>query len=246
MNYMNLCFFMLYADDAFRFLVHKLPPNVTLTVVADSCHSGGLIEHVKEQIGESFKSSVKGGEGHCGNKEEDATPPDHIKNQCDGRGDVKILNRSVSEETLKKVLREKTGNAEESSDLKSMKINLREVFGEEYVSFEQGADSEQDKEGNGHGHGNGNGMSVLVSGCQSHQQSADLSYGTEAYGALTRAILHTISSASTDKPITNYELVTKAREFLRDNNYPQRPGLYCADANADAPFICRRPIETSS
>ena len=224
--------------------MNKLPPDVTLTIVADSCHSGGLIEHEKEQIGESFvKTSVAGGQ--CRNKDE-YTNPGHIENHC--ADDVKVRNRSMSADTLRKVLREKfMGNMEEW-DLKSRKINLEEVFGEEYVIFEQGEGSKQDKEGtyHGNGHGHGKGMSVLVSGCQSEEVSADVSYVTEAHGAieahgaLTHAIIKTIES--TDRSITNHELVTEARKLLTN----QRPGLYCADANANAPFICRRSTEISS
>lgn len=44
----------LMTDDDFREIVDKLPHGVTLTLVSDSCHSGGLIKHEKEQIGESY------------------------------------------------------------------------------------------------------------------------------------------------------------------------------------------------
>ena len=184
--------------------------------------------------------------GHCpARRVNNIENPGHIENQC--ADEVKVRNKSLSADTLRKVLREKfMGNIEESN-LKSRKINLEEVFGEEYVIFEQGEASEQDKEGNhGNGHGHGKGMSVLVSGCQSEEVSADLRYGTgnKAYGALTNAIVQTIRS--TNQPITNHGLVTEVRKFLGKRNLDQRPGLYCADANADAPFICARPTNISS
>ena len=49
-----------HTDEEFRALVDKLPPDAKLTIVSDSCHSGGLIDHTKEQIGESFQSSGEG------------------------------------------------------------------------------------------------------------------------------------------------------------------------------------------
>jgi hypothetical protein len=54
------------ADEEFRALVDKLPRGAKLTVVSNSCHSGGLIEHEKEQIGESYEESVEAGDdgGH--------------------------------------------------------------------------------------------------------------------------------------------------------------------------------------
>lgn len=40
-------------DDDFRDLVNKIPVGVTFTFLSDSCHSGGLIDSTKEQIGDS-------------------------------------------------------------------------------------------------------------------------------------------------------------------------------------------------
>ena len=40
-----------YADVDFRQLVNRLPKGASLTILSDSCHSGGLIDKEKEQIG---------------------------------------------------------------------------------------------------------------------------------------------------------------------------------------------------
>ncbi|XP_027176590.1 metacaspase-9 [Coffea eugenioides] len=45
--------FNLITNVDFRHLVNKLPKGVTFTVLSDSCHSGGLIDKEKEQIGPS-------------------------------------------------------------------------------------------------------------------------------------------------------------------------------------------------
>ncbi|KAI5076161.1 hypothetical protein GOP47_0008226 [Adiantum capillus-veneris] len=49
-------------DDDFQELVDKLPPRVIFTMVSDSCHSGGLIDKAKEQIGDSFVKKEKLGD----------------------------------------------------------------------------------------------------------------------------------------------------------------------------------------
>jgi len=43
----------LLTDDDFRDLVNKIPVGVAFTFLSDSCHSGGLIDSTKEQIGNS-------------------------------------------------------------------------------------------------------------------------------------------------------------------------------------------------
>ncbi|KAG0606916.1 hypothetical protein M758_9G178800 [Ceratodon purpureus] len=43
----------LLTDDDFRELVNQIPGGATFTFISDSCHSGGLIDAEKEQIGDS-------------------------------------------------------------------------------------------------------------------------------------------------------------------------------------------------
>ncbi|GAB4828924.1 Metacaspase-5 [Ancistrocladus abbreviatus] len=47
----------LITDDDFRELVNEVPNGCHLTIVSDSCHSGGLIKNAKEQIGESTRTN---------------------------------------------------------------------------------------------------------------------------------------------------------------------------------------------
>lgn len=57
------------ADDDFRDLVNKIPPGATFTFISDSCHSGGLIDEEKVQIGDAPGSGVSllsGGHGGGG------------------------------------------------------------------------------------------------------------------------------------------------------------------------------------
>ncbi|XP_043688937.1 metacaspase-4-like [Telopea speciosissima] len=50
------CDMNLITDVDFRDLVDKVPEGCRITIVSDSCHSGGLIVKEKEQIGESSKN----------------------------------------------------------------------------------------------------------------------------------------------------------------------------------------------
>ncbi|MBA0867635.1 hypothetical protein Goshw_002237 [Gossypium schwendimanii] len=47
------CDFNLITDVDFRQLVNQLPKGASFTILSDSCHSGGLIDKEKEQIGPS-------------------------------------------------------------------------------------------------------------------------------------------------------------------------------------------------
>ncbi|THG13585.1 metacaspase-5-like [Camellia sinensis] len=58
----------LIADDDFREFVDKVPEGCRITIVSDSCHSGGLIDDAKEQIGESTRNSHQGNESGFGFK----------------------------------------------------------------------------------------------------------------------------------------------------------------------------------
>lgn len=57
-------------DDDFREIVDKVPHGATLTLISDSCHSGGLVNNAKEQIGESSQhGGIQGKRGSGGFRE---------------------------------------------------------------------------------------------------------------------------------------------------------------------------------
>ncbi|CAL5196438.1 unnamed protein product [Lathyrus oleraceus] len=56
----------LITDDDFKEFVNGIPRGCRLTIVSDSCHSGGLIEEAKEQIGESTKGGEEQSESGFG------------------------------------------------------------------------------------------------------------------------------------------------------------------------------------
>ncbi|TKW26540.1 hypothetical protein SEVIR_3G196700v4 [Setaria viridis] len=51
------CDMNLITDQDFTELVQKVPEGCLLTIVSDSCHSGGLLDKTKEQIGHSTKQN---------------------------------------------------------------------------------------------------------------------------------------------------------------------------------------------
>lgn len=50
----------LHTDVDFRHLVNRLPKGASFTILSDSCHSGGLIDKEKEQIGPGSTRDTKG------------------------------------------------------------------------------------------------------------------------------------------------------------------------------------------
>ncbi|GFP81653.1 metacaspase-4 [Phtheirospermum japonicum] len=256
----------LITDDDFRDLVDKVPEGCQITIVSDSCHSGGLIDEAKEQIGESTKQS------------EDDDEEENEEEISEGQGGY-VKNKSLPLSTLIELLKQKTGK--DDIDVGKLRPTLFDVFGDDAspkvkkfmnVIFsklkgnEQGGDGEcggflgmvgglaqqflkQKLEENDEGYAKpalethvGRGLpdsGILISGCQTDQTSADASPSgdaSQAYGALSNAIQTII--AESDGKISNQELVLKARQLLKKQGYTQRPGLYCSDHQVDAPFVC--------
>ncbi|KAG2618400.1 hypothetical protein PVAP13_3NG079558 [Panicum virgatum] len=65
------CDLNLIKDQDFTELVAKVPDGCLFTMVSDSCHSGGLIDKTKEQIGNSTKQNKKNQQHRAG----DTKPP---------------------------------------------------------------------------------------------------------------------------------------------------------------------------
>lgn len=147
------------SDDDFRELVDKVPEGCQITIVSDSCHSGGLIDEAKEQIGESTK---QGGEDDDGSgfgfknflrrSVEDAIESRGIhipaelgfgrhnrqRHQEDEReeetfegseGQGYIKNKSLPLSTLIELLKQKTGK--EDIDVGKLRPTLFDVFGDD-------------------------------------------------------------------------------------------------------------------
>lgn len=252
---------ILFTDDDFRDLVDMVPKECPITIISDSCHSGGLIDEAKEQIGESTKKKDSG---------------DSSKINKDTEEDInEVGNRSLPLETLIDMLKQETGN--DDIEVGKIRTTLFDMFGEDsspkVKKFMNVVLSNLQETTTGQGEMLGsvgelaqqfleqklnddvipaiqevyagaiNGAlpdnGILISGCQTDQTSADASppgHPELAYGALTNAIQ--IILGETEGKISNKELVLKARKLLRKQGFDQRPGLYCSDAYVNAQFVC--------
>lgn len=143
-------------DDDFREFVDQIPPGCEITVVSDSCHSGGLIDEAKEQIGEStrrdeeeesgsgfnFKSFLhkkvenafesrgihipSGLRHHRPSGDEDVEDPEVEAGYGEG-GYHK--NKSLPLSTLIEILQQKTGK--DDIDVGKIRPTLFDMFGED-------------------------------------------------------------------------------------------------------------------
>lgn len=203
-----------------------VPIGCRITIISDSCHSGGLIEQAEEQIGDS----TEGGDEEAPQEE------------------ARVKGRSLPFSTLIEILKQKSGKEEISRG--ELSSTLTEIFGEdsslkvqEFIQQHR----EQREEGSaefeecnaGDGKRGLPASGVLISGCQSDQTSADANPTgdpADAYGALSHAIQTILNE--TEGEISNTDLVAQIRDWMVGQGYGQEPGLYCSDKLADAPFIC--------
>ncbi|KAI5668400.1 hypothetical protein M9H77_18253 [Catharanthus roseus] len=142
----------LITDDDFRELVDRIPEGCRITIVSDSCHSGGLIDETKEQIGESTKRSHQDQEHGFGfknflhQKVQDAFESrgiqipslhrHHEEEQEEEASGVQPLpgggyvkNKSLPLSTLIDILKQKTGK--EDIDVGKIRPTLFDVFGDD-------------------------------------------------------------------------------------------------------------------
>ncbi|KAG5381278.1 hypothetical protein BRARA_G03652 [Brassica rapa] len=123
-------------DDDIKEIVSHVPKGCSFTFVSDSCHSGGLIDSAKEQIGESFKKKsnkrfkclfglfcYKGTTSEAESKEETPIKIDDDENDVNGR------NRFLPLQTSIKMLKQATGR----DDIKegNIRTTLFDLFGED-------------------------------------------------------------------------------------------------------------------
>lgn len=136
----------LFTDDEFREIVEKVPKDAHITIISDSCHSGGLIDEAKEQIGESTKKKAKkdasglGIKGFVLGAVEEALESHKIHKV--GKEETKIKeieledgetvhagNKSLPLQTLIDILKQDTGNND--IELGKIRPTLFNVFGED-------------------------------------------------------------------------------------------------------------------
>ncbi|KAF5733555.1 MC2 [Tripterygium wilfordii] len=151
------CDMNLITDDDFRELVDQIPEGCQMTIVSDSCHSGGLIDGAKEQVGESTKSAEDESDSGSGfgfknflrnkvegafesrgihipsglhrhhHRDEEDVDDRALEEEYGERGYVK--SRSLPLSTLIEILKQKTGK--EDIDVGKLRPSLFDIFGED-------------------------------------------------------------------------------------------------------------------
>ncbi|KAJ4866582.1 Metacaspase-8 [Raphanus sativus] len=245
------CDMNLITDNEFRDMVAEVKEGCRLTIISDSCHSGGLIEEAKEQIGEShvnhpkppwFASLFACMLATCGTSSSwrgRGGSPERltrdIKFKSEDGETVDRKTRSIPLDSYIALFKEQTGQ----TDVKPGKIRqtLADVFGQDSSPGVAILSSSMKINGAGSKHPD-NG--ILLSGCQTDQKSEDVHVVStgKAYGAFSDAIQTILSATGKDKKITNRDIVVKARDILKRRKFRQRPGLYCHDRYVNEPFIC--------
>jgi metacaspase-1 len=206
------------ADVDFRELVDRVPRGATFTMASDSCHSGGLIDQEKEQIGPT-----------AGGADRPSLPL-----PLGARG------RFLPYAAVLGHLSAASGVAATHQHHLHVADHLLALFGADASAKFQ----LQVLHRHGHGHHGSTGgadAGILLSGCQTDETSADVAQdddaalGGRACGAFSAALQ--VVLAAHPAPLTNREVVCRARVVLSDQGFQQHPCLYCSDANADAPFL---------
>ena len=136
--------------------MRKVPEGCLFTIVSDSCHSGGLLDKTKEQIGHStkqnqaersdsgssggFRSFLKGAvrdvfesQGihlpHRSHRQSDDGDDGDEEPRYIDTADAHVKNRSLPLSTLIEMLKEKTGK--DDIDVGSLRLTLFDLFGDD-------------------------------------------------------------------------------------------------------------------
>ncbi|ESQ40329.1 hypothetical protein EUTSA_v10014106mg [Eutrema salsugineum] len=208
------CDFNLITDIDFRELVNQLPKGTSFTMISDSCHSGGLIDNEKEQIG---PYSVSDDKPLAMETRTTMTP---------------ITSRALPFKTVLDHLSSLTGIS--TSDIGT---HLLELFGGDAgLKFRLPAMDLMDLLEKMTARERHVDAGILLSGCQADETSADVGGGGgKAYGAFSNAIQTVLKENG--GALKNKQLVMMARDVLERLGFQQHPCLYCSDQNADATFL---------
>ncbi|KAK8508224.1 hypothetical protein V6N13_055669 [Hibiscus sabdariffa] len=218
------CDLNLITNMDLRRLIQKLKPGTSFTILSDSCHSGGLIDKDKEQIGPTRTKGI--------------ALPVYYKSRGISIGSIMNCLQSVTGalNTGANILTTVANVANTGSTVaESIGSALSGIFNKD-VSIKFRPPNEQMKAMKPRSLTEDEGL--LLSGCQANETSADLegSALTEgrAHGAFTYAVVKVLDQ---HKGLSNKELVKEVRRYLQEQGIEQHLCLYSSDANADAPFL---------
>ncbi|KAM7260428.1 hypothetical protein ACFE04_016169 [Oxalis oulophora] len=210
------CDFNLITDVDFRELVNRIPKGTSFTILSDSCHSGGLIDKEKEQIGPlaSIQNNI------C--PITNSSNPKSITFESllqHFQSLTKINTTDIATLLLQSFGRDS------SLKFRLSPLELEDAFGP-FGSFKKSDEG------------------ILLSGCQANETSADMNPQVvadrsdgKAYGAFSNAVQEVVKGQPVGRDLSNREVVMGARDILRKQGFEQHPCLYCSDENVDAIFL---------
>jgi metacaspase-1 len=194
--------------------VDRVPRGASFTMVSDSCHSGGLIDSEKEQIGPSVAHH-------------------HLPAAARVASTTTTKARFIPYAALVDHLAGVSGvdASHHAAD------HLLALFGADTSATFHGPRRHRPAAARPD-------AGILLSGCQTDETSADVegsSGSGKACGAFSNAVQAVL--AAHPAPMSNREVVRGARAALAEQGFRQHPCLYCSDDNADAPFLYQNAKE---
>ncbi|XP_072968093.1 metacaspase-9 [Typha angustifolia] len=211
------CDFNLITDVDFRELVDRLPAGASFTMISDSCHSGGLIDKEKEQIGPSTITAN----------------PDPHRRRARAIPFDSLMSHLTSLSTV------------DSPHVGDHLVHLfgadaSSKFSKNIPAAGRCPISPGSKVGDA-----GILLSGCQTNETSADMSpGDSGIDGKSYGAFSNSIQMVLKEQEKEV-IGNRELVMRAREVLREQGFMQHPCLYCSDVNANAPFLWQSQLPQS-
>ncbi|KAK7323867.1 hypothetical protein VNO77_27364 [Canavalia gladiata] len=204
--------------------------------ITDCCHSGGMIEAAKEQIGDSTKERRR--HSRCSGFKTDNTPHAEYNGYVGyrslppsaGLSSIPIFNFWRSP---KPYINHKCSHI--SFDYQQFPVSriwraLQSTFKilpwssiKIMENFKPSVTNPPDDD------------AILLSGCQSYEKAQEREFSGVEHGVFTKAIETVINK--TGGVVTHRDLVLQVREILDRQGIPQKPGLYCSDLHANAFFL---------
>ncbi|CDP10324.1 unnamed protein product [Coffea canephora] len=213
---------LIYSVD-FRAMVNRIPQGAHLTIIADSCNSGGLIEMLKEQVGPGFPPHV------C------YTPRAYDYSPL-------YKPRLMPMTAIVRYLESRSG-------LNSPDIgrHLRHIYGNDVsIKFRGQADHHAQVNASHQPVDQLDDKGILISACQFDESSLDIRGVCRPHGVFTAVLSESVKEEP--GPISYKLLVEKCRakielfaeKYRAKIERPPHPCLYCSDENVNAPFLQNR------
>eukprot|EP00210_Caulerpa_lentillifera_P004788 g4571.t1 len=262
----------LILDDDLRNIIKVLPQGATFTFISDCCHSGGMLDHTEVQIEGPkdpegvFKFDTNSLLSMFGLREANdhreitnrSLPTEELMKLISSKAGTLVNVKNVRN-TLSAIF------GEDVSTKVTQYLSMAQgVIGRDAAAGCLGKIMSIFTNLLGGGRAQNNkppptapkpgqkpppdeqlseDVGVLITGCQSHETSADACPGGDskkAYGALSHAIQTVVKLCREKNPtkaITNKDLVFAVRKALSEGRFSQNPCLECSARNADSPFI---------